>query len=185
MSDQGQHHRIGPEHGKLILRTTRQGLAAQAGHDLTIEITRWSGEVVLTDDPSTSTVKVTVDTGSFRIVEGSGGLKPLSEKDKRDIAHTARKLLDADRHPEAVFTSTAAVANAAGGGAVDGILTVLGKDRPLRLDIVRSGERRYRCSGSIVQSEYGIRPYTAFFGALKLADRVEVETEVDLSGEDR
>lgn len=185
MSDQGQHLRIGPQHGKLILRTSRQGLAAQAGHDLTIEITHWSGEVVLTDDLSTTTVKVTAETGSFRIVEGTGGLKPLSEKDKRDIAHTARKLLDTDRHPEVVFTSTAAVPDDAGGGTVDGILTVLGKDRPFRLDVARLAEGRYRCTGGVVQSEYGIKPYTAFFGALKLADRVEVETEVDLSGDDR
>jgi len=29
----------------------------------------------------------------------------------------------------------------------------------------------------VVQTEYGIKPYTAFFGALKLRDEVAVEFE--------
>jgi hypothetical protein len=33
----------------------------------------------------------------------------------------------------------------------------------------------------VVQSAFGIKPYTGFFGALKLRDEVGVEFEVDLS----
>ena len=36
-------------------------------------------------------------------------------------------------------------------------------------------------SAVIVQSRWGIRPYTAFLGALKLRDEVEVEFDVDLT----
>lgn len=167
------------------MRTSRQGLAAQVGHDLTIEVTRWSGDVHLAQDPSADTVKIIAETGSFRIVDATGGLKPLSERDKREIAYTVRKLLDVDLHPEAVFTSTGVIADEDGNGTVEGILTMLDKDRPFRLHVARLGDGRYRCGGSVVQSEYGIKAYTAFFGALKLADRVEVEVEVDLSACDR
>jgi len=34
----------------------------------------------------------------------------------------------------------------------------------------------------VVQSAYGIKPYTAFLGALKVRDAVLVEVTVDLTG---
>ena len=162
--------RIGPDNGRLLLRTGRRGLAAQAGHDLVIEVTRWSGEV------SETSVTVTAETGSLRVIEGKGGAISLSERDKREIAATARKILQADHQPEITFTSTKVTAD-----LVEGTLTILGRDRPFQLKVVQPGENRYRGTGTVVQSEYGIKPYTAMFGALKLADPVAVEAEVDLS----
>ncbi len=40
---------------------------------------------------------------------------------------------------------------------------------------------RYRGSGTLAQTAFGIKPYTGFFGALKLKDEVGVEFEVDLA----
>ncbi|MFD1049483.1 YceI family protein, partial [Kibdelosporangium lantanae] len=141
-----------------------------AGHDLVIEVSRWSGEV------SETAVTVTAEAGSLRVVEGRGGAIPLSERDKREIAVTARKILQADRSPEITFTSTEVT-----GDLVEGTLTILGRERPFRLQVVQPGENRYRGTGTVTQSEYGIKPYTAMLGALKLADAVAVEAEVDLS----
>ncbi|GII00144.1 YceI family protein [Planobispora takensis] len=172
---------VGPARGTLILRTSRQGLAAQAGHDLTIEVTRWSGEAVVAEDPAASSVTVTADTGSLRVVAGSGGVKPLTEREKQEIAATARRLLGSDRRPEARFTSAEVSPGGDGGATVTGTLALLGRERPLRLEVAHLGGGRYRATGRVVQSEYGIKPYSAFFGALKLADAVEVEAELDLS----
>ncbi len=33
-----------------------------------------------------------------------------------------------------------------------------------------------------MQSAYGIKPYTAFFGALKVRDAVDIEVNADISG---
>ena len=44
------HYRLVPDNGRIVLRTSRDGLAATAGHDLTIEAPRWSGELVVKDD---------------------------------------------------------------------------------------------------------------------------------------
>ncbi len=40
---------------------------------------------------------------------------------------------------------------------------------------------RYRGTAPIVQSAFGIKPYSGFFGALKLRDEVAAEFEVDLA----
>jgi polyisoprenoid-binding protein YceI len=180
MPDSAQRHQIGPDQGTLILRTSRQGAAAKAGHDLTIEVTRWSGEVSLAADPAAVTVTFTAELGSLRVLAGTGGIKPLSDRDRREIVATAQRLLDTDRQPTAEFTSTSVTADAVGGGVVTGTLRMLGKEHPLRLEISRSADGGYRALGSVRQSEYGLKPYTAFFGALKLADTVAVEATLDL-----
>lgn len=172
---------MGPDRGRLILRTSRQGVAATAGHDLTIEVDRWSGAVRVADEPADGSVEVTVQLATLRVVEGTGGLAPLSDRDRREIALTARRLLDADSRPEATFVSTAIRASPGGGGVIEGTLTLRGRGHPLELTVTALGGGRYRAVGEVAQTNYGIKPYTAFFGALKVADLVRIEAEVDLS----
>jgi polyisoprenoid-binding protein YceI len=166
---------IGPENGRLILHTSREGVAAQAGHDLTIEMTRWSGRLQVGIDPAASELTVTVEMGSMRIVDGTGGIKPLSEQEKHEIIRNARKILSVDRYPEGTF-----VAEKISDDTVDGMLSLLGRSHEVRLAYWFDGAR-YRVSGIVRQSDYGIKPFSAFFGALKLADAVRVEAELDLS----
>jgi polyisoprenoid-binding protein YceI len=144
-------------------------------------VTRWSGEVFMAeDDLAGSTVTVTAEMGSLRVVEGTGGAVPLTDRDKREIAETARKLLDVDRHPEARFVSSGITVTGPDEGVVEGTLSVRGVERPFRLQVTRTEEGRHRATGTVVQSDHGIKPYSAFFGALRLADPVGVEAELDL-----
>ncbi len=169
------YHLIGPRQGTLILYTSREGVAAHVGHDLTIEMTRWSGRLRVGSDPAASELTVTVDMGSMHIVEGAGGLAALSDGEKRKILRNARKILSVDRYPEATF-----VAKKITNTAVDGTLSVLGRSHPLRL-AYRIDGGRHRVRGTIRQSDYGIKPFRAFFGALKLADAVRIEAALDFS----
>jgi polyisoprenoid-binding protein YceI len=179
----GRHH-LGTEYGRISLTTLRDGLAAQAGHDLTMEPERWSGELVIGDDLTPTSLDVRVDLGSLAVREGSGGLKPLTDKDRREIAVTARKVLRTDRHPEATFSATAFQSATGGGGVITGTLTLAGRSRPLRLDVSQLGPDRYRATTSIVQSDFGVKPYSGFLGALKVRDAVSVQVEVSLPDTD-
>jgi len=173
-------HRLGPERGRILVRTFRDGLAAQAGHDLTIEATRWSGELDVNDDLSPAGLDVRVDLGALVVREGSGGVKPLTDRDRREIAVTARKVLGAGQHPEAVFAADA-FKPVNGGGEIGGTLTLRGQERPLRLHVGQTGADRYHAEAQVVQSDYGIKPYTAFLGALRVRDAVDIAVDVDLS----
>ena len=164
-----------------MLRTSRDGMAAQAGHDLTIEATRWSGELTVGDDRRPAGLELRVDMGALVVRTGTGGLKPLTDRDRREIGVTARKLLATDLHPEAVFSAAKFEPDAGGGGVVSGTFTLRGVERPLRLTVRESGQDRYRVTGSVVQSAYGIKPYSAFLGALKVSDAVGIEADIDLS----
>ncbi len=174
-------YQLGTDQGRILLHTFRDGLAAQAGHDLTIEITRWSGELTVNDDLSPADLTARVDLNSLTVREGTGGLKPLTDRDRREIAVTARKTLAVDRHPEATFAATKFEAGADDGGTITGTLTVAGAARPLKLQVSSAGPDQYHVTTSIVQSTHGIKPYTGFFGTLRVRDAVEVDVDVDLS----
>ena len=45
----------------------------------------------------------------------------------------------------------------------------------------RVADGRVVGGASVVQSRWGIRPYSAFFGALKLSDEVNVDVDVALT----
>ncbi|HLH59090.1 MAG TPA: YceI family protein [Streptosporangiaceae bacterium] len=182
MAANGGRHRLGPDDGQLFLRTYRSGLAAQAGHDLTIEMPRWSADLDPGDgdDLSKASLEIRIDMGALVVREGRGGVKPLTDRDRREIAVTARKQIAADRYPEATFAAEKFEPDGRGGGAISGTLTLHGQSRPLRLQVSKTGDDRYRATASIVQSEFGIKPYSGMFGALKLRDAVDVEVEVAL-----
>jgi polyisoprenoid-binding protein YceI len=175
---------VGADRDRLVLRTSRDGLAATAGHDLTIEVTRWSGELTVAEDSVPAALDVRIDMTSLVVRSGTGGVKPLTDRDKREIASTARKTLGADRHPEATFGDAKFEPGANGGGTVSGTLTLAGRSAPVRLEVTRTGDGRYHVTGTVVQSDFGVKPYRGFFGALKVSDPVQVEADVDLSQPD-
>jgi len=169
--------RLGPSDGRLVLRTFREGLAAQVGHDLVLEIAAWSATVTPPGAEGGPAVEARVDLTSLRVLEGTGGVKPLSDKDRGDIAGNARKSLDTARHPHAVYRSTGFTPDG-DGGAFDGTLSLHGVDRPLRLVVTRMAQGGYQARTTVTQSAHGIKPYSAFFGALKLRDAVEADIEI-------
>jgi polyisoprenoid-binding protein YceI len=174
-------HQLGPERGRIILRTFRDGLAATAGHDLTIEATRWSGELEVNEDSSPAGLDLRVDLGALVVRDGTGGVKPLSDRDRREIAVNARKVLAADRHPEATFVASAFAPAGGGGWEISGTFTINGTARPLRVRVSETSPDHYHAETTVVQSDYGIKPYTAFFGALRVRDAVDVAADVDLA----
>lgn len=175
---------LGPEHGRLLLRTFRDGLGARAGHDLVIEVTRWTGDLTVGDDLTPAGLEVRADLHSLVVREGNGGVKPLTDRDRREIAVTARKVLAADRHPEATFTAASMRRHGPDGWLIDGTLLLGGSSRPVQLQVSQTAPSRYQANGSVVQSEFGIKPYSAFMGTLRVRDTVDVEADVALDGQE-
>jgi polyisoprenoid-binding protein YceI len=72
------------------------------------------------------------------------------------------------------------VEETADGLSVTGDLTLRGTTRPLAFDLeLRDG--RVRGTAVVKQTEWGMKPYTALFGALKVADDVRVEIDAELA----
>jgi polyisoprenoid-binding protein YceI len=174
-------YKIGPSNSTLHLRTSREGLAAKVGHDLLIGFDEWSGSITVDgDDAASAAVEVEIEMASLRVLEGTGGVAALTPDDSRDIVGTATKLLDVANHPTAIFRSTR-VSPVGTGATIDGDLTLRGATETVTLEVTQTRDSSWQASATVIQSVFGIKPYRAFFGALKLADAVAVEVVVDLA----
>jgi polyisoprenoid-binding protein YceI len=177
-------YRFGPDCGRLILKTTRAGLASKAGHDLTIEVTRWSAQTCVPDEDQGSlaatTLSAEADLGSLTTREGTGGAVPLTQANRDEIDSTARRILAGRGNATATFKSSQ-IRVLPDGGEIEGTITLNDVARPLRLRLTEQGPGHYQGTGTIVQSAHGIKPYSAFLGTLKLQDEVKLEFQVDLT----
>jgi polyisoprenoid-binding protein YceI len=162
-----------------MIKTSRTGLGRRAGHDLTIEVTRWEATVAADlADPDGSSVVATIDVGSLEVREGAGGVKPLTDGDRSEIKQTLQEILDTAGHPTITYRSMQ-VAGTPASFTIEGDLTLRGVTRPVTVSGALDGDR-VGGGATVVQSRFGIKPYSAFFGALKLADEVEITFDLTL-----
>jgi len=166
-------HTFGPENGTLRVRTGRRGAAAKAGHDLLIEVTRWEAAVEAAEGGAPESVMLDVDSTSFRVLEGTGGMQSLDDDDRANIQQTIDDEV-LQRQP-ITFRSTAVRADDDGRLSVDGELTLNGATRPLTVDAALDDGGGLNGRAVVRQSGWGMTPYSALFGALKVADEVRVE----------
>ena len=165
-------HRFGPDGSSLEVRTYREGVAAKAGHDLLIDVTRWDATVEVGDDPGATTVELNADPGSLRVREGVGGVKPLTDKDRAEIHKTIGAKVLGD-HPIRFRSTDLKVRDDERGLVVRGELSLAGSTRPLTAQLTVDGGT---VSGAIPlrQSDWGIKPFRGLMGALRLRDEVEI-----------
>ena len=159
---------FGPENASLQIRTARTGGAAKAGHDLLIEVESWQASLDVEAQPA---LTLTADSRSLRVLEGTGGIKSLSEGDKADIKKTIDK--EVLKGTPIEFRSSE-VREAPGGLSVRGELSLNGRQAPVTFDLATGADGRVTGSAKVTQSAFGMKPYSALFGALKVADDVEV-----------
>ncbi|HEV7688210.1 MAG TPA: YceI family protein [Acidimicrobiia bacterium] len=172
-------YNLGPSDGSVRVKTGRQGMASKVGHDLTLEAGNWKATLVVDGDPSRSEVKATIEPRSLEVTAATGGAKPVSDKDKKDIKKNISGLLGND---SITFTSTSVNVNDAKVKA-EGSLSIAGQSRPVTLDLTATPDGRLSGSMTIVQSQFGIKPFSAMMGALKVKDEVEVNLDVALPAE--
>ncbi len=158
---------FGPENGTLTVRTKRTGAASKAGHDLLMEVTSWSATLDPDADPA---LTLTADAGSLRVLEGSGGIQALGDDDKAGIEQTIEEEVLMGTPIE--FRSTAVE-----GSRIEGELELAGQRHPISFELAGDEDGRLAGSATVKQSDWGMKPYSALFGTLKVADEVEVAFE--------
>jgi polyisoprenoid-binding protein YceI len=172
-------HRFGPENATLSVHTRRGGAAAKAGHDLVIEVTSWRAALEVSDDGQATSAELQADATSLRVRKGTGGMQALGDDDKESI----RQTIDDEvlKRRDIVFRSTRMQGPAgAGRVGVEGDLTLVGETRPIAFDIAVGDDGRLGATAVVKQTTWGMKPYSALFGALKVLDDVEVVLEAHL-----
>ena len=174
-------YRFGPENATLSVRTGRTGAAAKAGHDLLLHVTAWEATLQVGDGAGESSLELDADSTSLRVREGTGGMQALGDDDKANIEQTIDD--EVLRRMTIGFSSTAfELADAGDVFNVQGELTLAAAARPVAFDVTVGADGSLSARIRIRQSEWGIKPYSALFGALKVADEVEIDVSAPAAG---
>jgi polyisoprenoid-binding protein YceI len=175
MSVQPGSYRLGPDDATLSVHTGRSGAAAKAGHDLVMHATVWAGTLVLAEDPAKTTVELSVAATSLRVQKGTGGMQALGDDDKDNIHQTIDD--EVLERQDIVFRSRAVSGDAGGPLKVEGDLTLAGTTNPVAFDLTLGDDGTLAATARLAQTDWGMKPYSALFGALKVADEVDVVLE--------
>jgi polyisoprenoid-binding protein YceI len=161
---------------ECLVFTFKEGLLSKIAHDLKLRVTRFSVDL------TPASVRAEFDLHSLRVVtamkDGKENPEALSDADKTKIAdQIAKEVLHADQHPTAVFTSRSLTQRGDGGYSIVGDLSLHGVTKSVRAESQKEGERQV---GSIElhQPDYGITPFKAMMGTLKVKADVIVRTSV-------
>lgn len=162
----------GPGAAHCEVLVFREGLLSAVGHDLLLRVERLELRV----EPGPK-VEASLDPASLRVVtalrDGRALPGALSAGDVRKIEEAiAREVLEARRFPAIRFVSTAVTPRGAE-VHVDGRLELHGVTRPLALVARREGERLL-AEVRLRQPDFGIKPYAALLGAIKVKPEVVV-----------
>jgi len=164
-------HTVGPAHGNLRVHTYREGMAQKVGHDLIIHVAQWQATLEVSEEGTLRTIRLEADPRSLQVLEGHRGVKPLTDKDRGDIrSNIDEKILGGQ---PITFTSTSTELRD-GRLFVEGELTLAGTTRRERFELEVSDAGQVSGSLPVVQSQWGIKPYRAFMGALQVRDAVEI-----------
>ncbi|MEO9176398.1 MAG: YceI family protein [Gaiellales bacterium] len=176
MAIQTGSYRLGPATGTLAVRTGRTGAAAKAGHNLLLHVTSWSASIVVAQDPAETTLELEADGASLRVIEGKGGMQALGDDDRASIVQSIDE--DVLAGQSISFRSTSArVVDDGRGLHVDGDLTIRGTSHPVSFALEVDDAGTLVGGAVLKQSDWGIKPYSTLFGALKVVDEVEVSIE--------
>ena len=99
------------------------------------------------------------------------GIKPLTDKDRGEIVKNIDGKVLSGNPIE--FRSSAVEAVGAG-LSVRGELSMNGQSHPASFELSVAGDGHVTGTATVVQSEWGIKPYRGLMGALKVRDSLEV-----------
>lgn len=162
---------------ECLVFSFKDGLLASLAHDLKMRVERFSIEV----DDATNQIKATFDPSSIQVVcaqvEGRDDPSTLSQGDKKKIHdNVVKDVLRVRKHPEIRFDSTNVVARGEG-FAIEGTLQIHGKSRGIQTSVRADGDR-WVTEVQLHQPDFGIKPYSAALGMLKVKPDVLVRVRV-------
>jgi polyisoprenoid-binding protein YceI len=162
---------------RLDVLTGKAGLFGGLGHDHRIRARSFVGTIVHDPaSPASSSVEITVQAEDLDVLPIGADRKDgpkVEEAMREDVLHV-------DNWPTIAFRSRSVTLNGSG-VRVHGDLTMAGQTKPVTVDMrLQVGGRRLLATGrfTIVQSNWGIEPYSAALGTIKVADEVTFDLRV-------
>jgi polyisoprenoid-binding protein YceI len=159
----------------------KDGALARLAHDHNMGVKTFSGKVTIqNNNPSASTLELDADARSLVILD------QISAKDKAEITNNMNNsVLESAKFPKIAFRSTS-ISNFTQNGTnasftVNGDLTLHGATKRIAIPVnVAQSGASLRATGTYMlrQTDFGIKPYSAFLGAIKIKNEVVIKFNI-------
>jgi polyisoprenoid-binding protein YceI len=139
-----------------------------------MHVKSWKATIRVGDSPGDVSLELNADPTSLRVQEGHGGVQTLDDGDLGNIHQTIDD--EVLQRRDIAFRSTSASVD---GDVihVDGELTLSGNAHPISFDLRAGDDGTVSATSVVRQTDWGMKPYSALFGALKVANEVSVKLE--------
>ncbi|MBX3280496.1 MAG: YceI family protein [Acidobacteria bacterium] len=170
----------------ITLTITQDGLLARIRPTNTIAVKSFSGAVIMPlEDESRGSAQLLIEAKSFECID-----KDMGEVERRELHSVLHaKILESEKHPQIVFRSAAILDLKRDADTrtftLHGDLTLHGVTKRVSVPVklTREGNLlRATGEGVVKQSDFGIAPYSAAFGLIKIRDEVKVTFNVTAKG---
>ena len=165
---------IDAANSSLHVRVYKTGLFSAFAHNHDIEAPIESGDVTETGEPA---VELRVDARKLRVLDPEVSADTRAEIQKTMLGP---QVLDADRHADIHFHSTAVQPNGTDHWTVTGNLDLHGQTNPVTVDVTLK-DGRYTGSATLKQTAFGVTPVTVAGGAVKVRDEVRIDFQIVLA----
>ena len=170
--------------GKMSVYTYKEGLLSKLAHDLLIDVKNFKVNLNVPEAGFTSgSLEVELRADSLKVdcamKDGERQPDTLKEKDIADIEKdTAKKVLHPDKYPTVNFCSKE-IKEKDGGYHVNGELSLHGVTKTIDFDIDTNGDN-LKGRFSLLQKDYGIKPFRALMGTLKIKNEITFAFDLPL-----
>jgi len=184
----GRRFVVNPQDSRLRLIVRAEGPMARLGHPHVIGGDVIGGEIILAEPFRESALRLAIDVDGLQVDRpawrAAEGFEP--EVDEEFISGTRRnmlspELLDAGAHPE-IRIESIAISGPRWQPDIEALVTLAGETRQLTVPVALEIEgRSLTATGRFVirQSDFGLTPYSAAGGALRVSDEVLVRFRIE------
>ena len=170
--------------GKMSVYTYKEGLLSKLAHDLLIDVKNFKVNLNVPEAGFTSgSLEVELRADSLKVdcamKDGERQPDTLKEKDIADIEKDmAKKVLHPDKYPTVNFCSKE-IKEKEAGYHVNGELSLHGVTKTIDFDIDTNGDN-LKGRFSLLQKDYGIKPFRALMGTLKIKNEITFAFDLPL-----
>jgi polyisoprenoid-binding protein YceI len=166
-----QERAIDTQRSSITIHVGKAGLLSVAAHDHWVNAPIASGAV---DDSGEGRV-------AFKVRSAALMVRPDPKVDAKTQGQIQKDMeemtLEPGKYPEIEFRSTHLEKAGESDFRVDGVLTLHGASKPVRVNVKRDGNS-YTGHAAIRQTEFGIKPVSLGGGAIRVKDALEIEFRI-------
>lgn len=170
-------HQFDATSAECVIFVVKEGILSTVAHDLKVQVEEFE---VAIDEP-TQAVAAIFNADSLRVLcamnDGEEEPDRLSEEQKTQIELNIRlDVLKSREYPDIVFVSDATTATDQG-HVIKGQLSILGTSQTITFP-VRKTDGCYVAEAKVHQPDFGIEPYSAMMGAIRVRPSVTVRVSI-------